>query len=89
MGTSSRKLHQPRPMPVSTFEEAARDKNGIIVSHQLAGVDFGVIETDIAPWGVYNTLVIENTIPFSRITIRQCGLQSYGTQPTAYVQYFV
>lgn len=56
------------------FEEAEKDKNGIEISHGEDGVDFDVVEVVDATAGVQTHVVIKNTVPQSRVQVKEVRL---------------
>jgi len=63
----------------TALEEAEKDKHGVVLSE---GLDFGIVESADAARGVSRTLIIETTVPSSRVTIKKVSLSSSftGTQ---------
>lgn len=51
----------------AAFEEAAKDKHGVVVSHHPGGLDFGIIEVAAAQRGVMLPLSVKSTVPSSRV----------------------
>ena len=71
----------------SVFQEAEKDKHGVTVSH-LDGVDFGIIELLDGLQGVRMTVVLQTTVPQSRIRVLELKLSSTslrGRQVSPYV----
>ncbi|KAH8102228.1 P-loop containing nucleoside triphosphate hydrolase protein [Cristinia sonorae] len=60
----------------AAFEEAEKDKNGVVITHGDDGVDFDVVEVADATNGVQTHVVIKNTVPQSRIEVREIRLGS-------------
>ncbi|KAL4247257.1 DNA2/NAM7 helicase family protein [Abortiporus biennis] len=54
----------------AAFDEAAKDKNGVIVSHQDVGLDLGVVTAEAASQGaVVGHLELKLTVPSARISL--------------------
>lgn len=59
----------------AAFEEAERNKHGMIVSDE-DGIDFGVVDPMHAENGMLTVITVKNTIPSSRIRISELRLGS-------------
>ncbi|PCH44785.1 RNA helicase [Wolfiporia cocos MD-104 SS10] len=53
----------------AAFDEAERNKHGVVVSHAEGGLDFGFVEVDNAQPGVQAYISVENTVPLARINL--------------------
>ena len=70
----------------TAFEEAEQDKNGVVVSHDENGIDFGIVEPSVAENGVNTFLEVKNDVPASQITIIELKVDSVCDRaPTLYV----
>lgn len=59
----------------SAFDDAAKDKHGVSLSH-LSGLDFGVVEPQIASRGVSIDIVVQAVAPDTNIRILDIQLSS-------------
>lgn len=72
----------------SAFDEAAKDKHGVTVSHGEYGVDFGIVEVQDAERGVSVELKVQMIDPSSGIKMMDLKLSS-TTSPFASTSSYV
>jgi helicase MOV-10 len=60
----------------AAFDEAEKDKHGVTVSHPGGGLEFGIVELRRARDGVDKHLIINNTVPNSRVTVVEAKIAS-------------
>lgn len=63
----------------SVLEEVAKDKHGIVVSHN-PNVDFGTVDPSRGREGIKLDLMIQTTVPTSNIYLREVKLSSEATR---------
>ena len=60
----------------AAFDEAAKDKHGITVSHQAGGLDFGIIDIPSAQDGVSLNLLVKNSVPSLKAVLTEARVIS-------------
>lgn len=88
----SSKLHQRKLRYArfeAAFEEAAKDKHGISVSHQTGGLDFGVTEVALAQNGVSLNLDVTNSVPLSKVVLNKVEVKCPLQRTSRFVPIFV
>lgn len=60
----------------AAFDEAAKDKHGITVSHHAGGLDFGIIDLSSAQDGVSLNLVVKNSVPTLKVVLTEVRVTS-------------